>query len=185
MTTEIPAPAIRAFRAAIASEWDLPYMASVAEYVSEHSTGDERRAEWQALKAADAECEAKNVDVVGRGLAAAAPYLPAGMIAYAAGLAVGHELLAEKIRQLHQPSGIYNECACKPNHDDEIHHARPGAVVSCDDFDTCEPALYFICAHCCVHPNGEGQLEHCANHHDHGPDKQPICQTAALLEVAP
>lgn len=54
-----------------------PYMARVAEYVSIESTGALRAAEMARFRAADAEADELNDDLVRRALEAAAPFMRA------------------------------------------------------------------------------------------------------------
>ena len=86
-----------------------------------------------------------------------------------------------KLHELHRPFGIHDECDCKPDDAGEVTHAGP-AVVDCGEYETCEPAVYRICAHCCCGADGE-QTEECVSAHDHGTGK-PVCVTVAILRGA-
>lgn len=111
-------------------------------------------------------------DFAGRALAAAQPYLEQAACA---------DLVA-KLRGLHRPFGIYDQC----DHDHTTEEVEAGTAVNCGDFYSCRQAwLYDICAHCCLYDEddpGTGPTERCFDTHDHGPGK-PICETATLLDT--
>jgi hypothetical protein len=92
--------------------------------------------------------------------------------------------LVAKLRELHRPFGIHDECDCE--WEDELgdyKHPDGATVVNCPEYVTCEPAMWFVCARCCRTDDGDCyQLEVCADTHDHGPGK-PICETGALLDL--
>jgi hypothetical protein len=95
--------------------------------------------------------------------------------------AYAEERLAElktRLRALHKPFGIYDECG----HDHTgAEHSR-GECIQVDEVGlTCEAGLlYEICLECCYREY-IGQSEECAAEHDHDKDR-PICKTAAILE---
>ena len=84
--------------------------------------------------------------------------------------------LVAKLRELHRPFGIYDECDCDP----EEHAGK--TITDCGEFWTCLDPMYSICAHCCRDASGE-QTENCASSHQHGRGK-PICETAAIIAAA-
>lgn len=86
-----------------------------------------------------------------------------------------------RLRALHRPFGIYDECDCKRDTEtgETVHHDGQ-EVIDCGDFETCQPPMWFVCAHCCRDVAGEYLTLECTEHHIHGPGT-PHCQTAAIL----
>ena len=84
---------------------------------------------------------------------------------------VAAEAAISRVRALHKPFGIYDECG----HDHK--QGDPGVVWTGDDYSCTH--LYDICTECCA-PTYERTGE-CAEAHDHGPGK-PICATIAALD---
>ena len=82
-----------------------------------------------------------------------------------------------KIRRIHQPKHLYNECG----HAHTGQDIADGTAVNCGDLVSCADGyLHSICAHCCLDGDGD-QREECADYHEHGRDK-PICSTSEALK---
>jgi len=79
------------------------------------------------------------------------------------------------VRALHQPFGIWDECACTDEQKDNDDHTEIEDVGR-----TCVK-MYDICVACCT--ENDYQREGCVDGHDHGPDK-PICPTIGALDRA-
>lgn len=87
--------------------------------------------------------------------------------------------LVQKLREIHKPFGIYDEC--DHDHGDGPGDESPSAtVVDVDGIGLTCNLMYSICTNCCAF-GGDLQSEECAGVHDHGPGK-PICATAVLLD---
>jgi hypothetical protein len=71
MSDEITDAQVDAALDVLSEEMELPYMARVANYVTADSRGDERAQQLAALRAANADAEAKNRALVRRALQAA------------------------------------------------------------------------------------------------------------------
>jgi len=80
-----------------------------------------------------------------------------------------------KIRELHTPYYVFDECDC--TEEEKIG----GIHVDVEDVGRTCNWRYNICTQCCVDPGG--MSENCAACHDHGPD-MPICPTIAIIEQA-
>lgn len=91
------------------------------------------------------------------------------------------EQLTEKIRALHRPFGIYDEC----DHEHTDEDLAAGRCLEVDEVGlTCDDGLlYQICEECCTVDLGwtRQQREGCAESHDHS-KTGPICKTIQLLE---
>jgi hypothetical protein len=85
---------------------------------------------------------------------------------------VAAEAAIARVRALHKPFGIYDECG----HD---HEPDDPGVVHVDDIGYTCAKLYDVCYHCCT-DSGDNHIG-CAEAHDHGPGK-PICATIAALD---
>lgn len=90
---------------------------------------------------------------------------------------MAEKTLEQRIRALHFPFGIYDEC----DHEHTEAHLEAGDCLEIMEVGlTCEDGLmYRICESCCT--DGGGQTEQCISSHEHGKD-EPICATMALLE---
>jgi hypothetical protein len=82
------------------------------------------------------------------------------------------EATVERVRAIHKPFGIWDECDCPDERKDDSDHVEIDEVGR-----TCR-RLYDVCAECCV--DNDYHTEGCADSHDHGPGK-PICATIAAL----
>jgi hypothetical protein len=85
----------------------------------------------------------------------------------------------ERIRSLHEPYGIYDDCGHKHAEDEPgvLYVAEIGIFVCKDGH------FYDVCRLCCCEysSGGGGQTETCASVHNHGVGK-PICETIAILD---
>ena len=84
-----------------------------------------------------------------------------------------------RIRELHRPFRIYDECD-HADHDDDV------VLIECDGFTTCADGyMYSVCTECCCTTDvGDwppGQTEDCTAYHDHD-DAKPRCATIAALD---
>lgn len=96
------------------------------------------------------------------------------------------EAALARVREMHQPYKVYDECDCDDDAKNDGRHVEVEAAlatsstgISCFGW-TCNH-LYTACDECCT--EGMGYItEHCAIYHDHGPDK-PICPTIRALDA--
>lgn len=96
------------------------------------------------------------------------------------------EAALARVREIHQPYKVYDECDCDDDAKNDGRHVEVEAAlatsstgISCFGW-TCNH-LYTACDECCT--EGMGYItEHCAIYHDHGPDK-PICPTIRALDA--
>lgn len=80
----------------------------------------------------------------------------------------------ERVRALHKPYSIYEEC-------DHDHEPDEPDVVQVEDIGYTCAKLYDICNVCCRDDGRwDGQSEGCAEGHEHGPDL-PYCKTIEAL----
>lgn len=79
-----------------------------------------------------------------------------------------------KIRELHRPYAIYDECG----HDHTLDDPQQPNVVNVNDIGLTCAKMYDICRHCCC--EDIYQAERCLEH-NHGSGK-PICETRAILD---
>lgn len=88
-------------------------------------------------------------------------------------IAVALEQENARIRELHSPYKIYDECSHRHAETD------PGVTVVTHVGPTCEDGyLYTICRHCCTDALGD-QTEACATEHDHATSP---CPTSAVFD---
>ena len=78
-----------------------------------------------------------------------------------------------RVRALHRPVGIYDECECS----DE---AKAGGHEDVEDIGLTCNRMYTVCAECCR--DDVYQTEDCANYHDHKPDEAHHCPTIRALD---
>lgn len=90
---------------------------------------------------------------------------------------VSPEQMIEKIRKLHRPFGVYDDCGHSHAEGD------PGVMDIYEVGLVCaEGLMYEVCNECCAGGGWTfGQTEDCATSHGHGKNK-PICATTAILE---
>ena len=79
----------------------------------------------------------------------------------------------ERVRALHRPVGIYDECACSDEAKAEGHEDVEDVGLTCN-------RMYTVCAECCR--DDVYQTEDCANYHDHKPDEAHHCPTIRALD---
>ena len=79
----------------------------------------------------------------------------------------------ERVRALHRPVGIYDECACSDEAKAEGHEDVEEVGLTCN-------RMYTVCAECCR--DDVYQTEDCANYHDHKPDEAHHCPTIRALD---
>jgi hypothetical protein len=82
--------------------------------------------------------------------------------------------LERRIRAIHRPFNIYDEC-------DHHHNAGDPSVVDAEHIGLTCKKLYSICRNCCC--NADGQTIDCAESHNHD-TTLPICETIAALSEA-
>lgn len=81
------------------------------------------------------------------------------------------------VLDLHRPFTIWDECDCTPEQKDDEHtHTEVDEVGR-----TCN-RLYIVCKECCTGPYG--QMEHCADGHDHTLNPVDRCPTVRAIEEA-
>ena len=79
-----------------------------------------------------------------------------------------------RVRDLHKPFRIYEEC----DHDE---HGDDIVLIECEDFTTCAAGyMYSVCTECCCSGMAQ-QTEECAGWHEHD-DSKPLCATLAALD---
>ena len=79
----------------------------------------------------------------------------------------------ERVRALHRPVGIYDECECPDEAKSEGHEDVEEVGLTCN-------RMYTVCAECCR--DDVYQTEDCANYHDHKPDEAHHCPTIRALD---
>ena len=79
----------------------------------------------------------------------------------------------ERVRALHRPVGIYDECECSDEAKTEGHEDVEEVGLTCN-------RMYTVCAECCR--DDVYQTEDCANYHDHKPDEAHHCPTIRALD---
>ena len=82
----------------------------------------------------------------------------------------------ERVRALHRPVGIYDECECSDEAKAEGHEDVEEVGLTCN-------RMYTVCAECCR--DDVYQTEDCANYHDHKPDEAHHCPTIRALDATP
>ena len=83
----------------------------------------------------------------------------------------------QAVLDLHRPFTIWDECDCTPEQKgDEATHVEVDEVGR-----TCN-RLYIVCEECCTGPYG--QMEHCADDHDHTLNPVDRCPTVRAIEEA-
>ena len=82
----------------------------------------------------------------------------------------------ERVRALHRPVGIYDECACSDEAKAEGHEDVEEVGLTCN-------RMYTVCAECCR--DDVYQTEDCASYHDHKPDEAHHCPTIRALDTTP
>ena len=79
----------------------------------------------------------------------------------------------ERVRALHRPVGIYDECECSDEAKAEGHEDVEDVGLTCN-------RMYTVCAECCR--DDVYQTEDCASYHDHKPDEAHHCPTIRALD---
>ena len=79
----------------------------------------------------------------------------------------------ERVRALHRPVGIYDECECSDEAKAEGHEDVEDIGLTCN-------RMYTVCAECCR--DDVYQTEDCASYHDHKPDEAHHCPTIRALD---
>ena len=82
-----------------------------------------------------------------------------------------------KLRELHKPHGIYDECGHEHAEEDEIL-----GIVDAGDAGLSCKKMYDVCTLCCDVADDGCQGETCVCDHDHGPNL-PICKTREILDA--
>ena len=82
----------------------------------------------------------------------------------------------ERVRALHRPVGIYDECECSDEAKAEGHEDVEDIGLTCN-------RMYTVCAECCR--DDVYQTEDCASYHDHKPDEAHHCPTIRALDTTP
>ena len=77
-----------------------------------------------------------------------------------------------RVRALHRPVGIYDECECSDEAKAEGHEDVEDIGLTCN-------RIYTVCAECCR--DDVYQTEDCASYHDHKPDEAHHCPTIRAL----
>lgn len=90
------------------------------------------------------------------------------------------EAAVGRVRELHVPFGIYDECEHEHTQAEVDDDDSP--VLDVDEVGlTCpEGLMYRVCEHCCVR-DGYGQTEDCVGVHEHTKEG-PICPTIAAVD---
>ena len=82
-----------------------------------------------------------------------------------------------KLRELHKPHGIYDECGHQHTEEDEIL-----GIVDAGDAGLSCKKMYDVCTVCCDVADDGCQGETCVCDHDHSTDL-PICKTREILDA--
>lgn len=95
--------------------------------------------------------------------------------------AVQSEAILARIRNLHAPHGIYDECG--HNHEGDLFGPTEPGVRNVPEIGwVCEEGwLYDICRACCTSGDERDQTEDCADHHDHKSTGW-LCATTTILD---
>ena len=82
-----------------------------------------------------------------------------------------------KLRELHKPHSIYDECDHNHTEKDEA-----SGVFEIDGIGLTCAKLYDVCLACCDVADDGSPSETCTCEHNHGPN-MPICKTREILDA--